>query len=255
MHALLRSIYDGIPGVREAVTWVRVQRKVPLAKAHRPPFNGDTCFTEAMDRILELAGATHFVETGTYLGDTTRHLAERHPKLSIMSVEAHPVYLGASRAVLKAYGNVRQIHGNSADVVEQLLASGEAPERTVFFLDAHWHDYLPLPREIELIGRERREAVFAIHDFHVPGHDHFRFDSYKGKPIDLAMLTGSICADRKYHVILPKYGPEAVYGSDAPERPALRGHAIVFQGMEEVLHSLMAGPSGAHYDLRTIQRD
>lgn len=42
------------------------------------------------------------------------------------------------------------------------------PDNTLYFLDAHWEDYLPLPDEIRAI--RPGTGIIVIHDFTVPGH-------------------------------------------------------------------------------------
>ena len=50
--------------------------------------------------------------------------------------------------------------------------------RTLFYLDAHWEEHLPLRNELELISRKFNLWIAVIDDFNVPGDDGYGFDNY-----------------------------------------------------------------------------
>lgn len=245
VERILRFVYERSTLARAVALPFRVRKATHAARAPKPAFNDDTFLADTVSTIIDTCSVSHFVETGTYLGHTTRFLADRFPALSITTIEANPVYVRASAAVLRRFSNVRQLEGNSSAVLPSVLAQ---PERLpFFFLDAHWNDYLPLADEMQLIAKHCPDAVILIHDFQVPGQPHFRFDTYHDQPIGLASLEPTLAPTRSYEILLPCYRPEEVYGSAASTKPPLRGHCLIFQGATSALAAFRASAAVQRY--------
>jgi hypothetical protein len=65
----------------------------------------------------------------------------------------------------------------------------------IFYLDAHWHQDLPLEDEINIICRHLKDFAILVDDFAVPGDTGYAYDNYgTGKSLDLA--TFSPCFQR-----------------------------------------------------------
>ena len=61
---------------------------------------------------------------------------------------------------------------------------------TLFYLDAHWNDHLPLREEVELALKHFAKAVLIIDDFAVPDDPGYAFDDYgPGKALTLDYLA------------------------------------------------------------------
>jgi len=178
----------------------------------------------------------HFVETGTYLGHTCRNIASHHPYLPITTIESNPDFYNASQIVLQKFSNVKSILGDSAVTVSKIIQDG-IEGLPLFFLDAHWYDYLPLPDEIRSIGRHLNDAIMLIHDFKVPNMD-YGFDVCKGQSIWIEMLAANIDKDKSYQIYFPCYTYEQAYGVLPKSNQQLRGYAIVFQGAVNISEHL-----------------
>jgi hypothetical protein len=78
--------------------------------------------------------AENFVETGTYLADTTRELNERFKR--VITIELSPVLAARAAAEFAGKDNVEVIHGDSTTVLKRVIPTLQGP--TVFLLDAMW---------------------------------------------------------------------------------------------------------------------
>jgi predicted O-methyltransferase YrrM len=202
-----------------------------IARRDVQPFNGDQIMTRTVDFLLTECGVESFIETGTYLGQTCRHIALQHPHLPVTTVETNFDFFDSSRSVLRQYENVKSILGDSAEAVSQLVQAG-IEGLPLFFLDAHWYDFLPLPDEIRSIANHLTDAVIVVHDFQVPAKD-YGFDICKGQVIGMEMLMSNIDKNKKYQVYFPDYSYQQAYAILPQPDHKLRGYAIIFQGAEE----------------------
>lgn len=212
--------------IKKIVTYYRRIGYRRMARAEGTPFNGDQILTRTVDFLLMECYVKQFVETGTYLGHTCRYIASHHPYLPITTVESNPEFYNASQVVLQKYGNVKSILGDSAVTVSKIVDGIEG--LPLFFLDAHWYDYLPLPDEIRSIGHHLNDAIILIHDFKVPSMD-YGFDLCKEQSIGIEMIAANM-GHKKYQIYFPCYTYEQAYGVLPKSNQQLRGYAIVFQG-------------------------
>jgi predicted O-methyltransferase YrrM len=227
---------------------VRALRRIEckrIARRGGRPFNGDQIMTRTVDFLLTECDVKSFIETGTYLGQTCRYFASRYPHLPVITVESNPDFFDASRSVLRQYANVKSILGDSAVTVSKLVQDG-VEGLPLFFLDAHWYDYLPLPDEIRSIGRHLTDAIMLIHDFQVPGMD-YGFDVCKGQAIGIEMLAANIDKGKSYQICFPCYTYEQAYGVLPQPTQQLRGYAIIFQGAREAAELFAASEYAQWY--------
>lgn len=243
-----RDTYDRSASLRFLIGMARTIKHSLSARRVRPPFAGDTYLAEAMDFLLTSVPVRQLVETGTCLGDTSRHLAARHPELQITTIESHPVFFRASRTVLLAFPKVAQIGIDPATALRHLLISEQLEGTPLFFLDLHRGNPLPVKEEIRMIGTHLESAILLIRGFRVPDRDHFRYDEYDGEEVGIDLLRESMVPERTYQVLVPTYGPREVFG-DAPRdsSSALRGYAIVFQGSPDAYREFTRSPLGSRY--------
>ena len=230
----LKQIYHRSVILPRVVSFIRRPRYCRMAQLDTPPFNGDRRMAEVVDFLIQ-CGVSSFVETGTYLGHTCKHIASRHPQLSVTTIESNPDYFYASRKMLRHYANVSAIKGNSAVEINRLVKNKHSG-LTLFFLDAHWYNYLPLPDEIKSISSGLSEAILVIHDFQVPEHNDYGFDVCNNAVIGMEMLASSVDHNKSYTLLFPNYTYQDAYGVPPMPKQQLRGYAIVFLGAFETIN-------------------
>jgi hypothetical protein len=144
------------------------------------------------------------VETGTYRGTTTEWLAAF--QAPVYSCEASAENFGFSRARLGAIPNVHLLHMDSRAALRHILTgplSLQWNQPILFYLDAHWHDDLPLADEIDIIFAAAPRAIVLVDDFQVPDDPGYAFDDYgPGK-----VLTPECIADSVARHSLAAYYP------------------------------------------------
>lgn len=150
------------------------------------PFNGQAARTQAIDLLLNEFSPEAVIETGTFLGFTTRWLAGRG--LDTYTVEVSPRFRAAGRFALRDLSNVTMIWGDSAGAMRH-LAQGDRILKPFAYLDAHWEKDLPLNDELECLLSTWEDALVAIDDFHVPGEPGYGYDVYDGVPLSLEQLS------------------------------------------------------------------
>jgi hypothetical protein len=119
--------------------------------------------------LRDRCGLRRFVETGTYLGETTAWAAEQFACVS--TIERSPALYAKARAILAEWDNVECLLGNSRELLVR-LAGEKTP--TLYWLDAHWSggetagkdEECPLLAEIAAIGGAAAEtgSVLLIDD-------------------------------------------------------------------------------------------
>ncbi len=153
-----------------------------------PPMNGQTGRIELVQQVIAQCGIQRIVETGTFLANTTVWFAGFG--LPVMTVEIDARYFGFSQARLRTHGNVAVHEGNSIDFLRSIIEGPtDRTALTLFYLDAHWLDHLPLREEVELITANFSRSVIVVDDFEVPGDPGYGFDNYgAGKRLSLDYL-------------------------------------------------------------------
>ena len=114
--------------------------------------------------LARAAGATVFVETGTFRGATTRWAAGRFAE--VHTIEREPALHAANQAALSALPGVRAHLGDSRAVLPGIVAS-LGGKRAVYWLDGHWSgagtagedDPCPLLDELACLGTRPQDIV------------------------------------------------------------------------------------------------
>jgi hypothetical protein len=218
--------------------WQRLRGRVSYYRKRNkryfgPPMNGQAERTELVRQVITQCGIERIVETGTFLANTTVWFAGFG--LPVMTVEINARYFGFSQARLRTHGNVAAHEGNSIDFLRSIIARAvnhTAP--TLFYLDAHWLNHLPLRAEVELITANFSRSVIIIDDFEVPGDPGYGFDDYgAGKRLSLGYLLQA--ATPSLAIYFPRIRSEQETG-------ARRGSATLTASSElaEVLDRLPA---------------
>lgn len=136
-------------------------------------FNGDTYLAEEFLHLRDKYGIKSVIETGSYLGVTTLWLSEHFEQ--VFTIEINERYYQATQKRIRGIKNVVSMLGDSEKMLHSVLQM--AGEKVIVFLDAHWNKN-PLLTELDIIQQSELKPVVVIHDFKVPGHPEFGYDTY-----------------------------------------------------------------------------
>lgn len=144
------------------------------------PFAGQWARRRAIELLVARLAPDGIVETGTFLGLTTRALARLG--VPVYSVEVQPAYHHLAKLALRGAREVTLVCGDSAAALEWLRARGTV-RRPLAYLDAHWFEPLPLPREVACLLEGWDDVLVVVDDCRVPDDPGYGYDSYGGVPI------------------------------------------------------------------------
>lgn len=168
----------------------QLRRRRLLLKKQWPgfgePLNGQHFRRQAVDLLVKDFKPDALVETGTFLGFTTRHLAAYG--IDTYTVEVSRKYRSAARSGLADLDNVTLFWGDSAKVIEH-LGTKRPFERPLAYLDAHWETRVPLNEEIAALFSVWPDAIAVVDDFQVPDQPGYGYDIYAGVPLSLEELA------------------------------------------------------------------
>jgi hypothetical protein len=153
------------------------------------PLNGSLARLAAFNELKQRCSFAAVVETGTYRGESTIFFASSGGPVYTSEVNAR--YFGYARLRLWSRSNVHFCLGDSRQFLRRLIRDSTVPKDSVFFyLDAHWHDDLPLREEVDLIFRHWTRPVVMVDDFQVPDDSGYHYDDYgQGKKLSLEYLN------------------------------------------------------------------
>lgn len=157
------------------------------------PFAGQWARRATVAALLNGFRPDTIVETGTFVGFTTRALAKYG--CPVHSAELVPAYFHLARMNLRRAPNVTLHCGDSVEVLRGLAAEPTI-ERPFFYLDAHGtgtdahegESLPPLVDEVGMILRRWPDVVIVIEDCLVPGDPAYAYDVYAGSPIAAVAL-------------------------------------------------------------------
>jgi hypothetical protein len=89
----------------------------------------------------------------------------------VITIETNEFFIQKAYENLNGKENVHIYFGESPSILNILCTEHE--ENSLFFLDAHWENNLPLLDELEVIKRTKN-PIIVIHDFFVPGGNKIR---------------------------------------------------------------------------------
>jgi len=178
--------------LRFAPVWWHWRRSPPWA-GFGEPLNGQSTRQSVMRRLIELFEPDVIVETGTFLGDTTRWLSQLG--VPVVSVELEPAFFRLAKRRLRGALDVELICGASVDALA-MLARRPNVSRPLLYLDAHWREgnprnedeANPLGEEVAAVLSAWADALIVIDDFLVPTDSGYGYDTSRGEPLSEAML-------------------------------------------------------------------
>lgn len=156
-------------------------------------FGKDKYLKMQFRNLMEKHDIDTVVETGTYKGQTTKALA--YMVNMVHTIELNEAYYHEAFQELSDEHNVKMHLGSSPEIINSLHLELEQ-QNVLFFLDAHWYNYNPLLDELESIHDIGQRPVIVIHDFKVPAHPEFGFDTYNGQDYEWSWIKEHI--DRIY---------------------------------------------------------
>jgi hypothetical protein len=154
--------------------------------------NGQTARLETTRQIIVNLKIKRIIETGTYRGTTTEWFSQF--RIPVETVEISDRYFVFSKVRLANRKNVTVFRGSSIEFLKTRMsgATSDPNDPVLFYLDAHWNDYLPLREELELIFACCRNPIVLIDDFKVPDDPGYGYDNYgPNKALTLEFVAAS----------------------------------------------------------------
>lgn len=154
-------------------------------------FEGDMFVKAKFESLRDNYGIETVIETGTYLGGTTKVLSQMFK--NVFTIEVTDEMWDKSGQYLKGINNISRIKGSSDEVLDALLDDKEFKTGTLLlFLDAHWEKACPLLGELKAVCDHGLKPVIVIHDWKVPSRPDLGFDSYNGQDFEFEWIKESI---------------------------------------------------------------
>lgn len=197
----------------------KLERKILRKGGWFEPLHGDSILKGLIDEIVQNCDISAFVETGTFVGDTTKYIALRYSTVKVLTCEINQRWFKLAKRFCKGISNIELFCGESPKFLDNLhdFLSKECP---IFWLDAHWGDYWPLVDETKAIS-SLPNYVIIIDDFEVPDKPYFHYDTYRGVKNNLNLHT-SVLGGRCY---VPEYSPDSTCRDPV-------GYGVFFKGKE-----------------------
>lgn len=188
------------------------------------------------------AGATAFVETGTYLGDSSLSVHRLNRRLPIFTCEINKWFFALARWRLAKIPMIKMFNASSTDFLTRLFDSRQTGVCPLFFLDAHWYDEWPLLQELQLISSHQSRGLIIIDDFLVSGQPQFKYDIGGGggkifsgrvrkdeRPCNLELIQTALDRRPRYQIFLPRYTGAEAFPSFPGSKVIfpLRGYAVI----------------------------
>ncbi len=151
--------------------------------------NGQHIRKQIVELICQEFRPERAVETGTFFGSTTGYLATTL-KVPVISCELRERYHHVAKRLLRQLAEVELRRQDSRSFLCDLaLDPAKTGQRTLFYLDAHWYEDLPLCDELDTIASHWPEFAVIIDDFQVPQEPDYGYDDYgNGRRLDLALI-------------------------------------------------------------------
>ena len=152
------------------------------------PLNGQRGRQALVHDLVDLCRFTRIVETGTFRGVTTQFLADLSG-LPVFSCELIRRYFLFSCARLSRR-DVHLVQSDSRSFLSNLARDPHTSSgATLFYLDAHWEDDLPLAEELQIIAPQWPTSIVIVDDFRVPSDPAYAYDNYgPGRALEEAIL-------------------------------------------------------------------
>ena len=155
----------------------------PKSSELQDAFNGQLSKSEIFRELVAAGPMRVAVETGTFKGWTTRHLAGvfRH----VVTFENDIANINQAKQHCEIHPNISFVHGDST-LIERAWTDIPIPldEVDFVYLDAHWGDHCPLPQELDFLLGQATNAIIFIDDFKVEDDPDYGYDVYSSMSLD-----------------------------------------------------------------------
>lgn len=207
-----------------------VEELVSFCKRHKVMgFNLEAIRAYIIWELHRLHSCSSFVETGTLYGNTAA-FTNRVFKTPVFTAELNPTHYLISKANLAWARGVTQYKASSPDFLNQVCQKRIIGNNPMFYLDAHWNEFMPLPDELGIIADNCDTAIILIDDFMVPWDDGFLYDEYPDIRIDIDIIDTWLKPKRTdISVYMPTYDPNA-----DPSGKGI-GFAVILMGQDNKL--------------------
>lgn len=178
---------------------------------HTSAFSKDIEVWQQFCELFKQFERNVIIETGTYLGQSTIDLAKLAP---VYTTEIRKEYQDQAKERCKDAPNpIIFLLGDSAEILQDAILKLVKNEKPIIFLDAHWYGDNILARELKVLSEfyanKEVKPVMIMHDFKVPGHPEYGWDSYNGQAFEWSVVKPYIeklygkdgfdhCYNRKY---------------------------------------------------------
>jgi hypothetical protein len=149
------------------------------------PFNGQHVRLKTVRSLIDAFEPDAFVETGTFLGFTTRFFSGNG--IPVHTVEVKPSFYLGARVSLGWQRDVNLMRSSSPEALAQLTRVPSF-RRPLAYLDAHWWNDLPLQAEVDQLFGACDEVVIVVDDCQVPGDEGYGYDHFLGTPLSADLL-------------------------------------------------------------------
>lgn len=206
LHRVFSRYYSILGSLDRLESRARIAEEAMLVlhakeEARSRALNGQQGRKQIISQMFKAIPFTAIVETGTYLGATTRWFAEQSRK-PVFSGEIDPWFHRVAKVQTQDLQNIELVLADCLVFLDQIHRKGPGAP-LFYYLDAHWYQKLPLVEEVRQIRQTARSCVVCIDDFQVPNDEGYGYDVYPGgHRLDLAYLAPEL-AEPKWHVLFP----------------------------------------------------
>ena len=179
--------------------------------------------------LSNILDPTTAIETGTYIGTSTIFLSKLVSK-ECFTIELIDEYADIAARRFAKYDVLKKItliRGDSSVEITNILNKlNPETARVLAYLDAHWHDKLPLVSELKELINWGGKWLAIVDDFKIPEHQGYGFDLYNGIEIGYKLIEDldSLC------VLIPNESSENETGEK-------RGTAYIVPKSQRYLYS------------------
>lgn len=149
----------------------------------------DPNFIRIIKKLKDDFHLRHFVETGTYRGDTSFFFSLIFERVFTCDAIDHP-----RKPEFYLRENVIYETKSSPAFLQDHL--DEIKTDSLFFLDAHWMSYWPLRDELAIVFGKCRNPVVIVDDF--DAGNGLGFDSWDGRQLNYEYIADAVPPDYKF---------------------------------------------------------
>lgn len=187
------QIFDKIPADRWKISpykkWDKFLEEIKLENKMKKGALEDKFAFEEIKKLVKEFKIERIIETGTYLGWSTKKLCELGIKID--SIEIDKKYFDIVKESL-VEENLKLHLGNSVEILEKIINENE--ENLLIFIDSHWYD-LPILEELKVFESKKIKPILVIHDFFVPdenGKAKYGYDKYDNINLDFGLIQNNL---------------------------------------------------------------